>query len=133
MNNENTDRMKGRFFVYLISVVLGFIITFIFMLLFSVLGVTLGLSDSFATPLASVALAAGSLMSAFIASKKLKKGGLLNGVICGGVIFLISVAVALATHSDSLTLNTLFNFVITMLSALIGGVWGVNQPTKKII
>ncbi len=133
MKNENSDGMRGKLVVYLITVVLGFVITFIFMLLFAVLGTALDLADSFATPFASVAVALGALFSAFFASKKLKRGGLVNGLICGGAIFLISAAISLGVDAGSLTLNTLFNFVIIMLSALIGGVWGVNQPTKKII
>lgn len=133
MKNENMDGMKGKIAVYLVSVVLGFVMTFILMLLFAVLSVTLDLAESFATPFASVAAALGSLFSAFLSSKRLKKGGLVNGLVCGSAIFIISAAIALGVDEGSLTLNTLFNFLIIMLSALIGGVWGVNQRTKKII
>ena len=122
----------GRVAVYIISILLGFLITFVFMLAFAAVTVAADLPDSFAAPFASLASAAGSLAAAFIASKKLRQNGLLNGIIVGGAIFLVTVTLALIIGDGGLTLNTLFNFIILILSGLIGGVAGLSQKREKI-
>ncbi len=118
--------------IYLISVAIGFLITFIFMLGFALISVIADLSDSFATPFASVSAAIGCLASAYFASRRIGSGGLMNGVICGGVIFAITLLISLWLDDGGITLNTLFNFIIMFLSAIIGGVWGVNRKQKQI-
>ena len=133
MKNESTGGIAEKVVVYLISIVLGFIAMSVFMLIFAAVSVALDVSDKLATPFASVSAAAGALASAFLASKKLRSMGLINGLVCGGIMFFVVAAVALIISDGGLTLNTLFNFIIIMLSALIGGVWGVNQGPKKII
>ena len=103
------------------------------MLVFSVISVVCDLDDGFATPFASISAAAGCLISSFFASRRFGSGGLLNGVICGGVTFVITLLISLWLDKGGLTVNTLFNLIIMLLSGLIGGIWGVNQKQKKII
>ena len=119
--------------IYLISVALGFLITFVLMFGFAVISVLADLSDLFATPLASVSAAVGCLISAYFASRKLGSRGLVNGVVCGGVIFATTLLISLWIDDGGVTLNTLFNFIIMVFSAIIGGVWGVNRKQKQII
>lgn len=130
MKKENSTS-GGKILVYFISVLAGFAVNFILMLILAAISVIADLGEAFATPFASLSAAAGSLISAFIASKKLKSRGLINGLICGGCMFVVIMCVSLAISDGGITLNTLFNFIIVMLSALIGGVWGVNGRKKK--
>ncbi len=133
MKKDLFGKEKPKIAAYIISVIVGAAATFILMLIFSAIMVGADLPDSFATPFASLSTAVGGLVSGFTASKILKSGGLLNGAVTGGVLFFIILIISLFTDKGGLTLNTLFNFVIIMLSALIGGVWGVNRKKKKII
>ena len=103
------------------------------MLVFSVISVVGDLGEAFATPFASISAAVGCFVSAFFASRRLGVGGLLNGLICGGVMFVITLLISLWLDEGGLTVNTLFNFIIMFLSGIIGGIWGVNQKQKKII
>ena len=119
--------------IYLISVVLGFVTTFVMMFLFAVISVAGDLPDAFATPFVSIAAAVGSLLSAYFASRRIGSGGMVNGVLCGGLTFIITLLVSLWVDDGGITINTLLNFIIMMLSALIGGVWGVNRKQKQII
>ncbi len=118
--------------VYLISVLVGFLVTFAVMLIFAAITVAADLPDGFSVPFASVSAAAGAFVSAFIASKRLRQNGLLNGLITGGAMFLIIALVALISSRGGVTLNTLFNFVILVLSGLIGGVVGLSGKREKI-
>ena len=57
--------------IYLISVALGFLITFVLMFGFAVISVLADLSDLFATPLASVSAAVGCLVSAYSTARSI--------------------------------------------------------------
>ena len=132
MKKDPFGKEKPKITAYIIAVLLGAAITFIFMLAFAAITVSADLSDSFIAPFASLSAATGGLASGFIASKILKSGGLLNGAVTGGILFLIVLIISLFADRGGLSLNTLFNFLIIMLSALLGGIWGISRK-KKII
>ncbi len=121
---------KRKVIIYTLSVTVGFIATFIFMLIFAAIYALSDMSEAFAAPAATVCSSAGGLVASFLASKKIGFGGLQNGAICGGVTFLIILAIALIVSKGGLTLNTLFNFVTIMIASLIGGIWGVGTGRK---
>lgn len=133
MKNQAPSSAKEKIVIYLVSVIMGFVVLFIFMFALAAVGVAVDISESFAAPLASVSLAAGGLSSAFLASRKIGSGGILNGLVCGLSMFLIVSAVALITNDGGLTLSTLLRLVIVLLAAFIGGIWGANWGEKKII
>ena len=132
MKKDPFGKEKPKITAYIISVLSGAAVTFIFMLLFAAITVGADLPDSFIAPFASLSAAAGGLASGIIASKILKSGGLLNGAVTGGALFLIVLIISLFADRGGLSLNTLFNFLIIMLSSQIGGIWGISRK-KKII
>ena len=123
---------KSKVISYVVSVVAGAAVTVTFMLIFAALIVGGDLSDRFIAPAASLATAFGGLTAGFTASKILKSGGLLNGAVTGGALFLLVLIISLFADRGGLTLNTLFNLLIIMLSALIGGILGVGKKKKFI-
>lgn len=133
MKNESTGDIKKKAAVWGISVLLGFVVSFLIMLLFAVLATGADISEEYASPMACISAAAGGLAAAFCASRLLGSKGMINGLVCGSTMFIIIKAVALAMDDGGLTLNTLFHFVVLLLAAMIGGIWGVNSGRKKII
>lgn len=133
MNQEKQYNTGERAVIYTLSVTVGIVVTLLSMLLMAVLSAAVGLGEATASPLASVCAAAGSLCAAFLCSKKIGSGGLLNGLICGAVMFLIVLLISLAVDRSGVTLMTLFHFVIILLAALIGGILGVNSGNKRKI
>ncbi len=129
MKNENKSAGE-RSVIYLIAIIIGFAVTFGVLLVFALFSTFADLNEAFATPFASLSLAAGGFTAGLIASKRLKRGGLINGVICGGVIFTVVLLISLAIDEGGLTINTLFNMIITLLSAVIGGIIGTNRKSK---
>ena len=83
--------------------------------------------------LATISLAAGTLSAAYYASSKIGNKGYLTGLSVGGITFVIITLISLITDEGGITINTLFHFIIIMLSALIGGIMGVNKKPKKYI
>ena len=113
------------------TVLLNIIITALFIFLFAVVMYFAQKGYEYATILATVSLAAGSLISAFYAAKRIGKKGFLVGLTVGGITFLIITLISLFVDKGSITINTLFHLIIIMLSALIGGIIGVNKAANK--
>ena len=60
--------------------------------------------------------------------------GVYIGFIIGISTFLIITIISLIINDTALSINTLFHFIIIVLSSLIGGIFGVNKDkNKKII
>ncbi len=113
------------------TVILGVVTTSIFILLFSVFMYLSQMGYEYATVFATVALATGTFVSAFYAAKKIGNKGFLTGIIVGLITFLTVTVISLIVDKGSITSNTLFHFIIIMLSALIGGIMGVNRAANK--
>lgn len=113
------------------TVLFGVLTTALFILLFSVFMYLSQMGYEYATVFATVSLAAGTFISAFYAAKKIGEKGFLTGIIVGGITFLLVTVVSLIVDNGSVTSNTLFHFIIIMLSSLIGGIMGVNRAVNK--
>ena len=117
----------------LISAVIQIIATVICMLLFSLIMYVFKTEEKYSPLFASVALATGSFINSFYISSKKKEKGYFNGIIVGSITFIIVTVVGLIVSSGSVTLNTIFHFIIILLSSIIGGILGVNKKPKKYI
>lgn len=113
------------------TVLLNVIVTAIFIFVFSVFMYLSQMGYEYATVFATVSLAAGTLASSFYAAKKIGKRGFLTGLIVGGITFLVVTLISLLVDKGGITVNTLFHLIIIMLSALIGGIMGVNKAQNK--
>ena len=126
------DKNQGVDLWFVIKTVMFFAITTgIFIFLFSVFMFISQTGYEYSTIFATVALAAGSLVSAFYAAKKIGNKGFLIGIIVGGIIFITVTLISLIADKSTITSNTFFHFIIIMLSALIGGIMGVNKASNK--
>ena len=132
MRKDLFSREKPKAISYAIAVFVGVVVSFLFMLLFAIIIASADLTDGFIAPATSLASALGGLSAGFTASKILKSGGIINGLITGGILFAIVIIVSLFLDRGGLTANTLFNFLIIMISALIGGVLGIGKNKKYI-
>lgn len=120
-----------------INILFGFIlqlaITLIAVSLFSVI---INLSDidyKFSPVFGSVAVALGAFANAYFLSRKKKSKGYALGGAVGIITFIIVTLIGLIINDGGITINTLFHFIIIMLSALTGGILGVNKKQKKYI
>ncbi len=113
------------------TVLINILATAIFVLIFSVVMYLTQTGYEYATVFATVSLATGALVSAYYAAKKVGKKGFLVGLLVGGITFLTITLISLFVDKGGITINTLFHFIIIMLSALIGGISGVNKAGKQ--
>jgi putative membrane protein (TIGR04086 family) len=73
----------------------------------------------------------GCFTAGFISSKKIKSSGLINGGVCGVIIYLFILFISLFVSDKGFSLITLIHSVIAVISSLAGGVLGVNSASKR--
>ena len=118
---------KKGYLIYILGFVIGIVVTAVFITLFAVIMYLSGSAFKYAPVFATVSVAIGSLTAAFFTAKKLGSHGLIIGAVIGGITFILITLISLIINRGGVTVNTLFHFIIIMLSSLIGGVIGVNK------
>ena len=100
------------------------------LILVAVFAVIMNLTDmdyKYAPVLGSVATGIGAFIGAMFFSSKKKTKGYLTGLAFGGITFIIVTLIGMILNDGGLTVNTVFHLVIIMLSAISGGIIGVNK------
>ena len=115
---------------YIIGWVVGVLTTLVCMLLFSVILLLFNIDRAYSAPFATISVSLGGFIASKITAKKIGDKGYLIGAIIGIIIFAIITIISLAL-GNSISLNTLFHFIIIMLSSIVGGIMGVNVNKHK--
>ncbi len=131
MNTKNKTKSGFNYGLIIKTALINIGVTGLFIGIFAVIMYLAQIGFEYSAVLATVSLAAGSLVSAFYAAKKIGRKGFLTGLIVGAVTFLTVTLISLFVDKGGVTVNTLFHLIIIMLSALIGGILGVNKATNK--
>ena len=127
MKNESKYNTKEKVLIYALAVGIGTVLSMLSVLFLGLVSLLLDLGEASASLFAALSLAVGGFSSAHLSSKKFKKKGIVNGIICAAVTFLLVFFISLIVDNGGITLNTLFNLVAALLSGLIGGISGVGQ------
>ncbi len=131
---KNEINKNGKISILIIKTfIIQAIITFAFIIIFAGIMYFAELNKNLSPLLATISLSIGTLVAAFYAAGKIGIKGYLTGFIVGITTFIILTMISLIVDEGGITVNTLFHFIIIMLSALIGGVMGVNKKPKKYI
>ena len=118
---------KKGYLSYIFGFLIGAIVTAVFILIFALVMYLSGAAFKYAPVFATLSVAIGCFVAAFFTAKSQGSKGLLVGAVIGGIAFILITLVSLIVNSGGITLNTLFHFIIIMLSSLIGGIIGVNK------
>lgn len=82
-------------------------------------------------PMASFALVAGGFTSGFCCARFMRRRGLAWGAICGSVFTIIVLIAGLSLRDNPFGVPALLKIAFIMLSAMLGGVLGVNQRSRR--
>lgn len=126
----STKVINNKKSAYLVGAVLGVLATLVTMLVFSAVLLFINIDRAYAVPFATISLAIGSFIASRYTAKKIEDKGYLIGIIIGLVVFVVITALSLIL-GNGFSLNTLFHFIIIMLSSLVGGIMGVNSNKHK--
>ncbi len=121
---------KKKYINILIAALIWVAITLGFILLFAAVMYLIEGGYEYSPLFATISAAMGTLFASMYLARKVGKNGLLIGGAVGIVVFVLLIITAFIFNNSSLGINTLFRFIIIMLSSLIGGVIGVNKNSN---
>lgn len=116
--------------VVAIACVAGLVIMSLTLLLAAFVISSVDVPQSAISPIAIAAAVLGSFGAGFICTRMTKGGGLLYGLICGLVIFVLATICEVSFLNGSLGILALYKLIISVTAAMIGGVMGVNRRRK---
>lgn len=130
-DNYKAKFSNKQFYInVLIGAGIGFAATMVVLVILALIMVLFNIGNSFSSPLASVAVAVGSILGGWISGVKNKSKGIINGLLVATLIFLFVTFISVF-FNDKMTFMSLLHFIIIYLAACIGGIAGVNKIEKR--
>ena len=127
---KNNDKLVP---IFIKGIVLGVLVNILLLLIFAAVILLADIDRAFAQPLSSIALGVGGFAAAIYTAKKIGGKGYLVGLIIGLLSFVVVTLIGLIINKNGLTKASVFRFIISFLSSVIGGIIGVNKKTQKYI
>lgn len=110
------------------GVLFAFILSILAMLVLAVVVFFADVSDRTVSTLILVLSALSVFLGAVILAKNIDSRGLLNGLLLGGIYFLVLVLVScLAGGGISFEMGNILRCVSTLAAGMLGGVFGINM------
>lgn len=126
------DNFKNsRLYCAITSVFAGFGIIIACLMIFSLLITRIDVSDNVVTVLSCISLCVGAYCSGLICSKRKRKNGLLLGIFCGAVMFLLLMIFGAIFAKAAISLHFTSKLLMTLICGGLGGIIGVNSRRKK--
>lgn len=123
---DNKRFIKGVAIGVLISAALCAVLMCICALILNMIsGIPYGVIDYLMIGVQGVSV----LIGAYIASAIAKSRGLIAGLLCGAVVFLLSLAFGLS-NGNSVSILTAIRAAVLMILGALGGIKGVNRKEK---
>lgn len=125
VNQNNTKiNIKG----IIIGTIISMIITIIFLLIFSLILVNTNIQENTIKPVVIIITAISILIGTSITTIKIKKNGILNGAIIGGLyIGIIYFFSSITFTGFGLNLYSIIIIISTIITGMLGGIIGVNM------
>lgn len=110
------------------GVIISIIFTLIFLFVFSIMLTYTNVSEKFIAPVIIVTTGISIFIGSSIGNFKMKKNGLLNGALIGGIYLLIIYLLSgIINQNFSLTIQSLIIIVAGTVCGMFGGIIGVNK------
>ena len=108
--------------------------TVIILLIFSIILAYTDVGENTMTPVIIVATALSILVGSSIATRQIKKNGMLNGGLIGGIyLLLLYIISSLFNWKFGLNLQSIIMIIIGSIFGILGGIIGVNRKWIKWI
>ena len=114
----------------LIGTAIGIVSCVLLLLLAATVMASFQLSPSAATPIALSLLAVSSLIAGFSAARIARERGLLYGIGCGMVLFVITALAGLGVESGASGVPFFWKLTLTVGCGALGGIVGVNLKRR---
>ena len=110
------------------GVVIALLTTFILLLIFATILTYTQVKETIVNPVIIVITAISILIGSSIGNIKIKKNGLINGTLIGGIyIFTIYLISSILNWRFGLNLQSIIMIITGMIFGILGGIIGVNK------
>ena len=107
---------------------ISLLLTVILLIIFSLILTYTNISESTINPVIMIITALSILIGSSLSNTKIKKNGLMNGGIIGGIyILLLYIVSSLLNWKFSLNIQSILMIVIGIVFGILGGIIGVNK------
>ena len=134
--SSNTKSIKtnttAKLKTIMISSAVGMVITSITLVIIAFFMTRIDFPQKSIYPLSVISSAIGLFSAGFLSTKILKCDGLLNGLLCGIIIYTFSFMCELAIFNREISILALYKFIIYIVTAMIGGVVAVNFTKNSV-
>ncbi|HBT64787.1 MAG TPA: TIGR04086 family membrane protein [Ruminococcaceae bacterium] len=101
------------------------------LLLFALLMAARDIPQSAVTPMAVAAAAMGAFIGGFISARIAGSRGLFYGAACGALMYLLILVAGISLLQSISGWYAVAKLLVIMVSAAIGGVYGVNRRRRR--
>ncbi len=127
MENANMNIQNNNIIKIFKGIIISFILTLILLFVFSLALTYTNIAESTIAPIIIIITAVSILIGSSISTIKIKKNGILNGGVIGGVyISLIYIISSLVQTGFALNTSSIIMIIFAILAGMVGGVVGVN-------
>ena len=122
------ENVSKNFSKIIKGVIISLIFTLIFLFIFSILLTYTNISEKFMTPVIVIITAISIFIGSTIENLKMKKNGLINGAMIGG-IYLISIYLisSVINKNFSMTKESIIMISVGIICGMFGGIIGINK------
>lgn len=121
-------RKNNNMFYIFKGVIFSLIFTFAFLLIFSVMLTYTNISENTIEPVIIILTAVSIFLGSSIGNMNIKKNGIINGSIIGGMYLLFLYVFSSIINSNfSLNIRSIIIILLGMFCGVIGGILGVNK------
>ena len=107
--------------------IIAIIVTIVLLTIYAVVLAYTNVSENTMVPVIFTITGISILIGSSISSKHIKKQGILNGGLIGGIyVIVIYIASSIFTGNFSLDVNSIVMVAIGVITGMIGGIIGVN-------
>lgn len=116
-------------FLYILKgVLISVIFTLIFLFVFSIILTYTNVSENFIEPFIIVITAISIFIGSSIGNLKMRKNGLVNGALIGGIYLIcIYILSGITNQNFTMTIQSIIIIISGMICGICGGIIGVNK------
>lgn len=126
---ESSDKIKNSSIISICGgIIISIVLTLIFLFIFSLVLTYSNVKENVISPVIIIITGISILIGSSIATIKIKKNGILNGAIIGGIYILLIYTISSFVNTNFALNTTCIIMIISgIVTGMIGGIVGVNK------
>ncbi len=128
---RNKKRLrKSKYYTVIFSTICGTLLISGLIMFFSYVGSKVDFSSGVISVLESLSISAGGYFSAYLYGKQKRHNGIVNGIKCGGILYIILFLFGIIYLKAFPPLRLIRLLILLVIAGSAGGIVGVNSKIK---